>query len=102
MHLSILAEDALLVAVCVNSLPCGCKHLKASCKLKACWKGRKPDWPQASSNSSATQFQSYPRSKGVPIGMAGRRLCGKKGARSCLSTGAYTETMVTWLPLKLL
>ncbi len=43
-HLSILAEDALLVAVCVNSLACGCKHLKASCKLKACWKGSKPDW----------------------------------------------------------
>ncbi len=43
-HLSILAEDALLVAVCVNSLARGCRHLKASCKPKACCKGSRPDW----------------------------------------------------------
>ena len=91
IHLSILAEDALLVAISVNSLACGCKHLKASCKLKACWKGSKPNWapcwrvprwPPTRSKSSATQFQSPPRSKGVPMGMAGRRLCWKKGAAS--------------------
>ena len=83
-HPSILAEDAMFVAACVNSiLACGCKHLKASCKLKACWKGNKPDWkpcwrvpgwPPTRSKFSATQFRSPPRSKGVPVGMAGRRL----------------------------
>ncbi len=97
-HLSIVAEDALLVAVFVKSLACGCKHLKASCKLKACWKGNKadwkscwrvPGWPPTRSKPSATQFQSPPRSKGVSVGMAGRRLCWKKGARSCLSTAVF-------------
>ncbi len=66
-HLSILAEDTLLVAVCVSSLACECKRLKASCKLKACWKSSKPDWkpcwrvpgwPPAKTKFSATQFQS--------------------------------------------
>jgi len=45
-HLSILAEDALLVAVCVNSLACGCRHLKASCKPKAFW------WARAEATSA--------------------------------------------------
>ncbi len=41
-HLSGLAE-ALMVAVCLNSRACGCRHLQAPCKRKACWKGSKPD-----------------------------------------------------------
>ena len=54
-----------------------------------------PGWPPTKSRSSATQFQSTPRSKGAPIGMAGRRCCWRKG--SCLPTG-YTDAMMTWLP----